>query len=173
MNDRIETERLSLRWLTLDDADFMLRIWNDPAFVRFVGDRGLRTTEDARQALEEGVLQTYADFGYGAYIVSLKENDALIGTCGLYRRKEFNDPDIGFALLPDFCGRGLAYEAAVAVRDFARNNLGLRRISAIVSPENAPSIGLIEKLGLSFENNVRLNGDDEDVSIYAIEWHGE
>ena len=157
-----------MRRLTLDDADLMFAIWNDPAFVKHVGDRGIRTLADARDALLAGAFRLYEEFGYGPYRVALTANDTAIGTCGLFRRAGFEDPDIGYALLPEFCGRGFAYESASAVLEHARTDLQLARITAFVSSENTASIALTEKLGLRFERTTRLAGEDEDVSLYSM-----
>jgi len=165
---RLETDRLVLRPVTLDDADLMLAIWNDPAFVRNVGDRGVRTVAQARTAIEEGPLKLFADYGYGPFAVSLKPAGTRIGICGLFRRPNLDDPDIGFALLPDYCGKGLAAEAASAIVDYARDDLRLPVLTAIVSPGNAPSIGLIEKLGLTLDRMITMPGDDEEICLYRM-----
>lgn len=148
----------------------MLSIWNDPAFVRHVGDRGIRTTEQAIDALTDGPLALYQDYGYGPYRLSLCDDDAAIGICGLFRRDGLDDPDIGFALLPQYCGQGYASEAALAVVDHARHGLGMKRLTAIVSPQNRASITLIEKLGLSFERIFCMPGENDEVSLYGIDW---
>ena len=157
-----------MRWLTLDDADLMLAIWNDPAFVFHVGDRGIRTIAEARKNMSEGALKLYEDYGYGPYRVALKSDDTAVGTCGLYRRKGLEDTDIGYGFLPEFCRLGYAYESGCAVLEHARADIGLARITAIVSPDNAASIGLTEKLGLQFEKTARLPGEDKDVSLYSM-----
>ena len=169
---QLETERLVLRRVTRDDADLMLAVWNDPAFVRNVGDRGVRTIEQAREAMETGALKLYREFGYGPYAVVLKDDGSRAGICGLFRRDNLDHPDIGFALLPDFCGKGLAGEAAFAVLVHAREELCLPALTAIVSPGNSPSIGLIEKLGLSFGGMIRMPGDEDDVCLYQIDLGG-
>ena len=166
----LNTERLELRWLTPDDAPLMLAVWNDPAFMRYVGDRGVRTLEQARAALEAGLLKLYAEYGYGPFRVRCREDGADLGICGLFRRDGLDEPDIGFAILPDYCGRGFAFEASVAVLDHARDALGLPCVTAIVSPQNDASIGLLEKLGLCFERPIRMPNDDHDVSLYRIEF---
>ena len=166
----LQTERLTLRWVAPGDEALLLAVWNDPAFIRNVGDRGIRTIEQASEALANGPLKLYEKHGYGPYRVALADSDEAIGICGLFKRENLDDPDIGFGLLPDHCGKGLAYEAAAAVSDHARNGLGLKRITAIVSPGNAPSIGLIEKLGLRFENMLLMPGDDKEICVYAIDW---
>ena len=163
----IETERLRLRPVTVDDADLMLAIWNDPAFIRNVSDRGIRTVEQAREAIEGGAQKLFEDYGYGPYCMSLKSDGTMIGICGLFKRDNLEDPDIGFGVLPDFCGKGYAGEAAAAVVNFARNELGIAVLMAIVSPTNAPSIGLIKKLGLTFDQMITMPGDDDAICLYS------
>jgi len=165
---QLATERLVLRRITLDDAEFMLTIWNDPAFVQHVGDRGVRTVEQAHDALKTGALKLYADHDYGPFAMVLKSNGANIGVCGLFKRDNLDHPDIGFSVLPDYCGKGFAGEAASAVLDHARDDLGLHELTAIVSRGNAPSIGLIEKLGLSFARMITMPGDDEAICLYNM-----
>ena len=169
----IDTQRLQLRQLTLADASLMLAVWNDPAFIRFVGDRGIRTLDDAREAMSAGALKLYKDYGYGPYGVVLRGKGTPIGICGLFRREDLDEPDIGFAILPGYCGNGYAYEASVAVLQYAREELGIPRITAIVSPDNKASVGLIRKLGLRFERMHRMAGDEEDVAIYGIRLQAE
>ncbi len=148
----------------------MLAVWNDPDFVEHVGDRGIRTVEEARDALEQGAISMYSDLGYGPYCVVLRDSDERIGICGLFKRDNLDDPDIGFGLLPPHRRDGFAWEAAVAVLEEARAVLGFERVTAIVSPENEASVRLIEKLGLSYAGPIRMPGDEEDVSLYAVEW---
>jgi RimJ/RimL family protein N-acetyltransferase len=164
----IATERLQLRWLTLEDADLMLEVWNDPAFVRNVGDRGIRTREEAQAAMQDGALQLYKTCGYGPYRVAIKDNDVGIGIVGLFRRDGLDIPDIGYSVLPQHCGKGFAYEASCAVLDYARNELELEQICAIISPDNKVSIGLIKKLGLVFERMHLMPDDDEEVCLYGM-----
>ncbi len=164
----LETERLRLRRVTLDDANLMLAIWNDPAFIRHVGDRGVRTVEAAEEAMQDGAFRLYDDYGYGPYCVSLKSDGAQIGICGLFRRDILDDPDLGFGLLPEYCGNGYAGEAATAVVSHARDDLGIQRLAAIVSPGNAASIGLIEKLGLTFDQGITMPGEENEISLYSM-----
>jgi ribosomal-protein-alanine N-acetyltransferase len=166
---QLETKRLSMRWLTLADADLMLAVWNDPAFIKHVGDREIRTVDHARDTLSQGAFKLYDDYGYGPYRVALTDGDTEIGTCGLFRREGFDDPDVGYSILPEYCGRGYGFEAASAVLAYARTELQLSRITAFISPSNAASIGLVEKLGLRLERMARLVGDDEDVSLYSMQ----
>jgi RimJ/RimL family protein N-acetyltransferase len=153
--------------MTLRDAGLMLAVWNDSEFVRHVGDRGIRTLQEARTAMQKGALSLYEEYGYGPYRVALHDNDTPIGICGLFRRDGLDEPDIGYATLPDFCGRGYAYEAAVAVITYARAQLGLDRLIAIISPQNEASIGLIRKLGFEFERMHTMPGDEDEICVYG------
>ncbi len=164
----IETERLNLNAITVDDAELMLAIWNDPAFIRNVMDRGIRTVDEARDAVASGAAKLFEDFGYGPYSMQLKTDGQMIGICGLFRRENLEHPDIGFAVLPEWIGQGFAGEAAIAVRDYACDTLRLPALTAIVSPHNAPSIGLIEKLGMTFERMVTMPGDDDAIRLYSM-----
>ncbi len=147
----------------------MLRVWNDPAFVRYVGDRGIRSLDDAEAALEAGILAMYRDVGFGPYRVAIRDNDEPIGICGLFKRDYLDDPDLGFGLLPEYCRSGYAYEASTAVLRDARDTLGLARVTAIVSPENSASIGLIDKLGLERVEAMRPPGEDREALLYAVD----
>ena len=164
----IDSGRLLLRRLTYDDAGLMLAVWNDPAFVEHVGDRGVRTEGEAREALEAGAFRLYAEYGYGPYKMIRKDDEMAIGICGLFKRDNLDEPDIGFAVLPDYCGQGYAGEAARAVLAHARDDLGIRSLTAIVSPGNTASIGLIEKLGLTFRGMITMPGDDEAIRLYGM-----
>ena len=166
---RIKTKRLVLRRLTLDDAPLMLLVWNDPAFVRYVGDRGIRTVDEARTALAEGALKLYADYGFGPYRMSRKSDGVDVGICGLFRRDGLPDTDIGFSTLPQYCGQGFGYEAARAVIEHARTDARLARLTALVSADNTASVRLIEKLGLIFEKMIRIPGEASDVCLYAMQ----
>jgi len=159
----LETERLILRHFNTDDAPFILALLNEPAFLRYIGDKQVRTLEDARQYILNGPVATYERHGFGLYQVALKDNETPIGMCGLLKREELPQPDIGFAFLPDFWNKGFAFEAAAAVLSHARKRLQLDRILAIVNPDNEASMKLLEKLGFAY---VQMNGD---VKLYAQE----
>ena len=157
---RLETDRLRLRRLTLDDAPFILELVNTAGFLRFVGDRGVRTLEDARRYLAERYLASYERHGFGLYRVELRSEGTPVGICGLLRRAELDDVDLGFALLPDFERRGYAGEAAAAVLGEGRDVHGLARIVAITDPDNAGSIRVLGRLGFRFERRVGLDGEE-------------
>jgi RimJ/RimL family protein N-acetyltransferase len=164
----LETPRLILRRFSLDDAAFVFRLVNDPAWLEHIGDRKVRTLEDARAYLRRGALAMYETMGFGMYVVALKESGEPIGTCGLVKRDGLDDVDIGFAFLPQYRGQGFAFESAAAVLGHARA-LGLKRIVAIVSAANHRSIRILEKIGLTFERMVKLPGEDEEIPLYAYQ----
>ena len=160
----LQTERLNLRELTLDDAPFILTLLNDPAFLRFIGDKNVRTLADARQYMINGPMASYVRNGFGLYLVELKDSQTPAGICGLLKREDLPDPDIGFAFLPDFWSKGFAFESASAVMNDARKRLRLKRLLAIVQPDNAASIKLLERLGMNFERT------KDDVHVFAIDY---
>lgn len=163
----LETERLEMRHLTLDDADFMFRLVNEPSWLRFIGDRGVRNVDDAREYLRKGALASYAQHGFGLYLTQLKGTSQPIGICGLVKRDTLPDVDVGFALLPQFAGKGYAAEAATAVMAHAREQFGLQRVVAITNPDNRASIGVLEKIGLRFERLIRPVADGDELALYA------
>ena len=169
----LETDRLVLRRLTVEDAEFILELLNDPSFLRFIGDKKVRTLDDARNYILSGPIASYERFGFGLYLTELKESSVPIGICGLLRRDTLPDVDIGFALLPQFCGKGYGFESAMAMMVYGRDVLGLNRIVAITSPENDASIALLEKLGMKFERLTKLSEDAPDVKLFAADSLGE
>lgn len=156
-----------LRRLTTDDAGFILALMNDSDWLRYIGDRGVRSLDDARAYLLAGPLAMYDEHGFGLYGVELRESGDSIGICGLLKRDTLDDVDIGFAILPAFRAQGYAYEAAAATLAYAKRELGLTRIVAIVSPENDASMRLLRKLGLDLERTVRLTPNAKEVGIFA------
>lgn len=163
----LETDRLVLRYLAVGDADFVLRLANDPSFIRNIGDRGIRSVEQAANYLLDGPISSYRHHGHGPYLVELKSTSLPIGLCGLLKRVQFDDADLGYALLPDFWRRGLAFEAASAVLDYGYHSLSLPRMLGLVSPENVPSIGLLEKLGFQFSELRQLKPDGLPTAVYV------
>jgi ribosomal-protein-alanine N-acetyltransferase len=164
----IETPRLVIRRMSLGDAPFILELLNDPTFVQQIGDKGVRTLEDARRYIENGPIASYARHGFGLYLVELRQTTQPIGMCGLVKRDALPNPDLGFAFLPRFCAQGFGYESASAVLAHARDVFVVEHISAITSPGNVPSIALLEKLGFVFEREMRLSADASDVKLFGL-----
>jgi len=163
----LETERLILRQMNIDDDKFIFELVNEPAFIRNIGDKGVRTLEDARNYILTGPAASYAKLGFGLYVVELAETGSAIGICGLLKRDALEDVDIGFAFLEKFWGRGFAYESAAAVMEYGRHVLGIKRIVAITSPDNEGSIRVLGKLGLQFDKMIRMPGSDEDTRLFV------
>jgi [ribosomal protein S5]-alanine N-acetyltransferase len=164
----LETERLSLRPITVDDAEFILALLNEPSFLRYIGDKQVRNLEDARQYILNGPVASYQRHGLGLLLAELRESRTPIGMCGLLKRDELPEPDIGFALMPDFWNKGFAFEAAAAVLQDARDRLKLQRILAITSLDNDASIKLLERLGFKFERVTRLAPDREEIKLFVL-----
>ena len=164
----LETPRLILRPFSLDDAAFIFELVNDPDWLRHIGDRNVRNLDDARGYIERG-MQAFERQGYGMCVVEVKSTGSPAGISGLIKRDGLEDVDLGFAYLPRYRGQGYASESAAAVLEHGMRVLGMKRVVAIVSEANDPSIRLLEKLGMRFERMIRLPGDDEEIRLYAID----
>lgn len=165
----LETERLTLRKITVDDAAFMLDLLSQPSFIQFIGDRGVRTLDDAREIIEERYLTAYERLGFGIYLTLLRDTSIPIGICGLVKRNGLDDVDIGYAFLPRYWSKGYASEAALAVLAYARGTLGMKRILGITTPDNTSSIRVLEKIGLKFERMILLPGENADLNLFTTE----
>ena len=163
----IETERLTLCKLSTADAGFILDLLNQPSFIRYIGDRNVRTLEDAERYILNGPVASYERNGFGLYLTQLKESHIPIGMCGLIKRDTLEDVDIGFAFLPQFWLKGYAFESASAVLAYARNTLGIKKILGIATPDNTGSIRVLEKIGLKFEKMVKLSEDAVELKLFA------
>ncbi len=164
-----ETERLVLSELVPEDAPFILELVNEPDWLRFIGDRGVRNLDDARAYIQKGPMDMYARLGFGLYKVALKADGTPLGMCGLLKRDSLPDVDIGFAVLARFRGRGYAREAAEATLAYAGDNCGLKRTLAITAPDNERSIGLLQKLGFTYEKTLQLSADGGESKLFARE----
>ena len=163
----LETSRLRLRTLSIDDAPFILELVNEPAWLQFIGDRGVRSVEQARDYIVKGPMAMFERFGFGLYLTELKDGGVPIGICGLIKRDSLPDVDLGFAFLPRFWGRGYAREAAAASLAHGLGALGLKRIVAITSPDNQRSIRLLEQIGFGHERRVALSEAEAEVELFA------
>jgi RimJ/RimL family protein N-acetyltransferase len=163
----IETERLALREITTDDAEFLLQLLNEPSFLKNIGDKNVRTIADAASYALNGPIASYKQHGFGLYLVILKQTAVPIGICGLVKRELLPDADIGYAFLPAYWRQGYAFESTSAVKQYGLSKLGQQRILAIVNPENASSIRVLEKLGLEFVRMVRMADDSPEICLYS------
>lgn len=165
----IETPRLTLREMTTADDKFIFSLMNEPAYVQYIGDRGIRTLENARTYILDKFVASYAKLGYGLYLVELKHRPAAVGICGFVKRDSLEHPDIGFALLHEHWSRGFAFEAARAVLDYGFGTLKLKTVLGVTLPDNHRSIRLLEKLGLKFQKMVRLPRTDHENMLFSTE----
>lgn len=163
-----ETERLILRPTTEVDAPFVLELFNSPKWLQYIGDRKVNTLEDARAYIENKIMPQYDKLGYGNYTVIRKNDNVTLGSCGLYDREGLEGVDIGFAFLPEYEGKGYAYEAAVKVKQLAKEEFRLKKLSAITLEVNTSSRKLLEKLGFKLVGPIRIPNDEEELLLYKL-----
>ncbi len=161
-----ETERLQLRYYTAADAPFIYELMNSEGWLNYIGDRDIKSIADAKAYIEEKYLPSYELNGHGAYIVILKETGIAVGSCGLYKRENLEHPDIGFAFLTEYLGKGYGFEASQGVMQHARETLGIRTFLGITLPANIPSIKLLEKLGFEMTGTTKLPNEDHEILLY-------
>jgi RimJ/RimL family protein N-acetyltransferase len=162
----IQTPRMNLRELDLGDDAFILELLNEAGFMRYIGDKGVRTLDDAREYLLKGPMDSYGRNGFGLYAACLRDGTPT-GICGLVKRAGLDDPDVGFAFLARYWAKGYAVESAAAVLAHGRRVLKLDRMVAITSPDNAASIAVLEKIGLKFERMIRLVRDGPEIKLFS------
>ena len=165
----IETERLLLQPMKLDDSDFVLDLYNSPNFIKFIGDRNMRTIADAENYIKTKFLPHFKKLGYGNFLIKLKSDGTKIGSVGIFQREGLEIQDIGFSFLPDYEGKGYGFDAASKLMETLFSEFGLKKISAITTNENIASQKLIEKLGLKYVKMIRLPDDEEELRYYMIE----
>ncbi len=164
----LTTPRLTIRPFLLEDAAFILRLLNEPSFIQNIGDKGVRTLDQAKDYLRTGPMASYQTHGHGLWMVEHQATSMPMGMCGLIKRDALPAVDLGYAFLPEFWGQGYAREASAACLAFGRGDLGLVNFLAIVSPENRASIRLLEALDFRFSGNREMAPGDE-VAVYALE----
>ncbi len=165
----LETERLLLTRLSYDHCEFIFELVNEPSFQRFIGDKDVHSLEDAHRYLREGPIGSYERFGYGLFLVTAREDGMPAGICGLVKREEFDDPDLGFAFLERYRRLGYASESSRMVIEYGFGELGLGRIIAMADPDNEPSARLLDNLGFKYERKVRMPEDDHDINLFSLE----
>lgn len=166
MEYSLETTHLRLRQFTRTDAPFILELLNSPGWLQFIGDRNVKTEQQAVQYLENGPIASYALHGWGLGLVELKEDNTPVGMCGILKRPTLEHPELGFAFLPDYGGKGYALEIADATLKHAKDTLGMATISAITLAQNTRSIRLLEKLGFTFVSTLSGAGSEEELLLY-------
>ena len=166
MNIVLETNRLQIREFLIEDTDFIIELLNSPGWLQYIGDRQVHTPEQAIAYLQNGPLKSYAQNGFGLWMVALKQEQTPIAMCGIIRRDFLEHPDIGFALLPSFMGQGYAFEMASAVLTYATNQLKLAKLCAIVLAENEHSIKLLNKLHFHPHSTIIYPGTEDELLLY-------
>jgi len=161
-----ETQRLKIRHFNSDDAEFIVKLLNEPSFIENIADKGVRNRQDAIKYLQDGSILSYQKFGFGMNMVELKESGIPIGMCGLINRDELEDIDIGYAFLPEYTGKGFAKEAVLSVLQNARDQHRLRRVVAITAIDNQGSIRLLEKIGFNYDSMIRFYGEDSKLFVF-------
>lgn len=164
-----ETERLIIRPMSLDDADLILELYNMPNFIKFIGDRNIKSLADAENYIKAKFLPQFEKLGFGNYLIELKEGNIKIGGVGIFEREGLDIVDIGFSVLERFEGKGYMFEAAQKIKSIGMDDFGLNKISAITSKDNFSSQKLIERLGLKFQKYVTLPNEDEELMYYETE----
>ncbi|MFT3936291.1 MAG: GNAT family N-acetyltransferase [Chitinophagaceae bacterium] len=167
MTPILQTDRLLIAQLTINDASFIFELTNSPGWLQYIGDRGIKTIADAENYIITSPMASYAKNGYGLYLVLLKENETPLGICGLIKRDTLENEDIGFAFLPQYTGKGYAYEAASAIMQYEIEKHKLKKILAITLEDNQPSVGLLKKLGLVFHKKITLPPKNEELLLFT------
>lgn len=165
----LETPQLQLREFKIEDANFLLELLNTPNWLKYIGDRKVKTLADAEVYLRNGSLKSYIENGFGFYLVLEKTTQKPIGMCGFIKRAELENIDMGFALLPEYIGKGHGYEIAKATLRFGFEILQFKKIIAIVNPDNTPSNALIKKLGFEFEKMIQFGENKKKVNLYGMQ----
>lgn len=166
--NHLETERLTIRAISSEDAEFILELYNSPKFIEFIGDRKIRTREDAEKYITEKFLPQYDRLGFGNYLIIRKSDGHKVGSVGIFEREGLDVHDIGFSSLPEFEGNGYGFESASKLLETVAREFSLKKVSAITTKTNFSSQKLIEKLGLKFRKLVTLPGDDVELLYYEI-----
>ncbi len=171
MQLNLQSERLFIRTLTIIDAGFMLQLMNSPNWIKNIGDRRVTNKTEASNYILNKIIPSYKKNGFGLFLVCLKENKKPIGICGILQREGLNTPDLGFAIIPAMEGQGFATEASKEVIQFAREVLDLSTLAGITKPDNIASISVLTKLGMEFEQSIKLPEDPNTFSLYTMVLH--
>ncbi|MBE9102588.1 GNAT family N-acetyltransferase [Vacuolonema iberomarrocanum] len=164
----LDTDRLTLRQVSLEDAEFIFRLLNEPSWLQYIGDKNVRNLNDAETYIRNVLMKMYSQHGFGLFLVEHKTDQTAIGLCGLIKRKELEDVDLGFAFLSKYWGKGYAMEAALAIVDYGRRVHNLSTVVAITLPNNYRSLNLLKKLGFKFKQTIHLGSGSEKLELYSM-----
>lgn len=163
----LETDRLIVREFTLEDAPFFFELVNDDEWKRFIGDRNVRTLQDAEDYLNNRIIPSYRDWGFGFYLVIEKGSKTSVGITGFVKREQLEHVDVGFAFLPIGRGKGYAFESTQAIMDYGHKTLGLTTVMGIANNDNERSHHLLKKLGLEFKKHIKLYEEEQEISLFS------
>jgi len=164
----LETERLYLRHLVRDDAEFILRLLNEPSWLEFIGDKSVNNLNEAKKYIELSAITMYQQFGFGLFLVASNQNDIPLGLCGLMKRDNLEHADLGYAFLPEFWQQGFATEAVSSVLEYAKHEHQLTKLLALTKSSNISSIKLLNKVNFQFDRDLKLLDDEENLQIYEL-----
>jgi [ribosomal protein S5]-alanine N-acetyltransferase len=165
----LNTNRLILREADPSDSQFFYELLNSPKWLKYIGDRGIKTLMNAEDYINDKLINSYKTNGFGLYVYELLESNKPIGICGFIKRDYLDSEDIGFALLPEYERKGYTYEISIAVLDYGEKNLSINKVYAITSKDNLASQELLKKLGFNFKSYVNEPDTDEELLIYSRE----
>ena len=165
---QLNTIRLILKPTSVDDAKFILKLLNTPKWLKYIGDRKVKNSQDAKEYITSKIRPQIEKLGYGNYTVIRKSDNVKVGTCGLYDREGLSGVDIGFAFLPEFEQHGYAYEGSKKLLDVGFSDFGIKQVNAITLPNNKASQKLLEKLGLQFIKMIKLPHDENELMLYQM-----
>ncbi len=165
----LTTSRLEIVEITIEDSAFIFELLNTPSWKKFIGDRGIKTQEDAKNYILNKFTPAYSLWWFGFRLVRTKDDKTPIGICGLVKRDALEHIDIGFAFLPEYEGKGFGFESASAVMDYAKNTLNIKTIAGITNSDNKSSIALLEKLGLHFQKMILLPNETEEIMLFVTQ----
>ncbi len=163
----LETERLRIELANPEDKEFFFTLLNSPKWLQFIGDRGIKTVQDAENYIQNSLMKSYHEKGYGLYKLLLKPENVPIGICGFLKRDYLDSVDIGYAMLPAYEGKGYTFEAAVAILEYGKTQLGLHPVYGITTEANLVSRHLLEKLGLQFIFKKPDPNSNDELLVYA------
>lgn len=173
MRLNIETERVRIRALTIIDAGFMMQLMNTATWIKNIGNRNINNKTAASNYIANNIINSYHVNGFGLFLVAQKKDNLPIGICGIVKREGLALPDLGFAFLPQYEGKGFATEAGKAVVKYASESLQIAELAGITKPDNLASIRVLEKVGMEFKQMIQLPQDANEFSLYAMALHKE
>ena len=162
----IETERLLIRPFRMEDIEPSFTMNLDAEVSKYTGDGGIVSKKEIERRIVENVFGDYEKYGFGRLAVELKGENRFIGFTGLKYLDDMDEVDLGYRFMKEYWGKGIATESGKACVNLGFNNLGLTKIIAMVLPENAGSIHVLEKLNFKYEKEIIE--DNQLAKVYTL-----